>query len=136
MFSYISEGQSVEKFKEIMEDYNDTSETYSEVLKNYNEMYNNEEKREMIHKKNEMIHDLNRKIRALLIEYENDDNKEILRNAVKIYIHDLLPEIENLRRLKYDIVEMDDNILYQKEFSVSKLDFVYGEEPSVKSFKK
>ena len=136
LFSYISEGQSVEKFKEIMEDYNDTSETYSEVLKNYNEMYNNEEKKEMIHKKNEMFHDLNRKIRALLIEYENDDNKEILRNAVKVYIHDLLPEIENLRRLKYDIVEMDDNILYQKEFSVSKLDFVYGEEPSVKSFKK
>ena len=136
LFSYISEGQSVEKFKEIMEDYNETSETYSEVLKNHNEMYNNEEKKEMIRNKNEMFHDLNRKIRALLAEYENDDNKEILRNAVKIYIHDLLPEIENLRRLKYDIVEMDDNVLFQKEFDISKLDFVYGEQPSVKSFKK
>jgi hypothetical protein len=94
----------------------------------------------MIQKKNDTIHDIHKKIRAMIDEYKNTEHKSTLRTAIDIYIRDLIPEIDNLRRLKYEINEMivDDDgndALYQREVALSKMEYTYGEHPSVSKFK-
>jgi hypothetical protein len=88
----------------------------------------------------------------LLEEYEKTNNKEILRNAVEIQVKEIIPEMENLRRLKYELMEMDNKTinaggfgkpiidveckLVQRYANLSRYDHTFGEEPSVVKFVK
>jgi len=88
----------------------------------------------------------------LLEEYEKTNNKEILRNAVEIQVKEIIPEMENLRRLKYELMEMDNKTtnaggfgksiidvkcnLIQRYANLSRYDHTFGEEPSVVKFVK
>jgi hypothetical protein len=57
-------------------------------------------------------------------------------------VNELIPEIRNLRMLKYEIMEMDENedtrmsVLVQKDVSLAKLDYSYGEPSEVLKFSK
>ena len=59
-----------------------------------------------------------------------------------VQIHNLQPEIENLRKMKQDIMEMDNSIpvggnemilssLTQKPIALSKIEFIFGEPSRV-----
>ena len=136
LFGHISEEQSVKIFKTKLESFNLISDLYNEVVKRNNELYNDPQKKEDIQKKQKQTYEISDQIQTVLNEYYKDDtNKEILRTAVNMYIHDLLPEIENLRRLKYDTVEVNDDILMQREVNISKIEFTYGEPPTVERFR-
>jgi hypothetical protein len=140
LFSYISESDSAALFSKKIKEYNEDSKLLSDNLTLYNDLHNNSHKMEMIQKKNEKIHEINKKIRMAINEYKNTEYKQTLRNAVELYIHDLMPEIDNLRRLKYDINEIivdDDNneVLFQREVGISKIEHIYGEQPVVSKFK-
>jgi len=140
LFSYISESDSAVLFSKKIKEYNEDSKLLSDNLILYNDLHNNSHKMEMIQKKNEKIHEINKKIRMAINEYKNTEYKQTLRNAVELYIHDLMPEIDNLRRLKYDINEIivdDDNnqVLFQREVGISKIEHIYGEPPVVSKFK-
>jgi hypothetical protein len=109
---------------------------YNEVVKRNNELYNNPQKKEDIQKKQKQTYEISDQIQSVLNEYYKDDtNKEILRTAVNMYIRDLLPETENLRRLKYDTVEVTEDTLVQREVNISKIEFSYGEAPTVERFR-
>lgn len=131
LFSYISETQSVEKFKSIMKDYNTNSDMYNEYLKKYNDIYFGNFKQEVIKEKTRKINQLINNIKLILNEYKTTDNVELLRNGIDIYIKDLMPEINNLRMKKYDIMEMDDYILFQKQINNNKIEEYLGELPNV-----
>jgi hypothetical protein len=136
LFGHISEEQSVKLFKTKLESFNLTSELYNEVVKRNNELYNNPQKKEDIQKKQKQTYEISDQIQSVLNEYYKDDtNKEILRTAVNMYIRDLLPETENLRRLKYDTVEVTEDTLVQREVNISKIEFQYGEHPTVERFR-
>jgi hypothetical protein len=140
LFSYISEDQSAQIFAKKIKEYNNDSKIFANNLSIYNDLYNNSHKVEMIQKKNATIHDIHKKIRTMIDEYKNTEHKETLRTAIDVYIRDLIPEIDNLRRLKYEINEMivDDDgndALYQREVALSKMEYTYGEHPSVSKFK-
>ena len=140
LFSYISENQSTQLFTKKINLYNEDSKRLANLLTVYNDLYNNQHKTEMIQKKNESIHNIHKKIREMLDEYKNKQHKETLRTAIDTYINDLIPEIDNVRRLKYEINEMEvddegNDVLYQREIGLSNFEHIYGEPPSVSKFK-
>lgn len=140
LFSYLSENQSTQLFATKIKEYNQDSKIFANNLSLYNDLYNNSHKTEMIQKKNESIHILHKKIREMIDEYKKTEHKDTLRTAIDMYIRDLIPEIDNVRRLKYEINEMivDDDgndVLYQREVALSKIEHIYGEPPSVSKFK-
>jgi len=143
LFNYVSESASGKIFTRKIDEYNKDSKIYKDELDKYNELYNNPHKMELIHTKTQKIYDLHKSIRDMLSEYTNTDNRNILTTAIEIYKNDLIPEVENLSRLKYDVMEMNNviiegkaplSILFQSEVALSKREYVYGEHPSVIKF--
>ena len=143
LFNYVSESTSSKLFKRKIDDYNKDSKIYKDELDRYNDLYNNAHKKELIKTKMAVIHGINKDIRGMLAEYTASDNKNLLTTIIDTYTKDLLPEIENLRRLKNDIMEMNyemnlnsPNIstLYQSEVALHKCEYLYGEPPNVIRF--
>ena len=134
LLNYISEQKSSKLFKEKMEEYNDDNLLYASTLKEYNDIFNNEEHKQEIIKKLVKIEKIKTDMKVLLDEYKKTHNKEHITTAVNIYINDLSVEIEHLQRLKYDICEVEDNILYQYEIAMTKKKGLYSEQPSVEKF--
>jgi uncharacterized protein YbaR (Trm112 family) len=136
LFNYLSENQSSELFKKNLENYNSDSNIFLERLNYHNELYHSEHRKELINRKNNIIYEIQEKINVMLKENLNTGNTEIIKTAMNIYVNDLKPEIENLRRLKYDVMEVEDDILYQNIAFPSKIEYTYGEQPSVIQFTK
>ena len=134
LLNYISEQTSSKLFKEKMEEYNDDNLLYASTLKAYNDIFNNEENKQEIIKKLSKIEKIKTDVKVLLDEYKKTYNKQHITTVVNIYINDLLVEIEHLQRLKYDICEVDGNILYQNEIEITKKEGLYSEPPSVEKF--
>ena len=73
-------------------------------------------------------------------EYKENGNTSIVKLISDMHIKELVPETENLRRLKYDITEMDlfsdieNDILIQYESAPYKMEINDTEEPIVKTF--
>jgi nicotinic acid phosphoribosyltransferase len=126
-----------------MEDFNKDSKIYKDELDRYNDLYNNAHNHELYKSKMEMIYELHKNIKVLLTEYANTGDHNILNIAVVTHKNDLMTEIENLRRLKYDIMEVniepnanspDISTLFQSEVAMSRCEYLYGESPSVVKF--
>jgi hypothetical protein len=139
LFSYVSEEKSVSLFKKELDAYHKNSILYNELLTKYNDLYHNKDNAELTQKKNDQIFILIEKIRNLLTEYEKTENPGILKLALNTQINELYPEIRNMRLLKNEINEMNEND--KGEFSVfnypvqlSKIDHNLGEKPSVIKF--
>ena len=62
-----------------------------------------------------MVSLLNEKIKELLNEYKKTGNPELLRLAVRIQIKEIYPEIRNRRMLENEVVELDREMVGQKE---------------------
>ena len=107
LFSYISEEQSIAKFKTDLDEYNIIRGEYSELIDFHDEIYNNPIKIDMIIRKNEAIFKLTESIHTLLAEYRDTNNKELLVQAVRVQTDQINAEARNLRMLKYEVMEMD-----------------------------
>jgi hypothetical protein len=151
LFNYVNENKAISIFKKELEDYNFTNSMYKELYEKNIELYNDPIRKELIAKKENEISKLMETMDKLLEEYEKTNNKEILRNAVEIQVKEIIPEMENLRRLKYELMEMDNKIinagfgksiidvnckLIQRYANLSRYDHTFGEEPSVVKFVK
>jgi hypothetical protein len=152
LFNYVNENKAISIFKKELEDYNFTNSMYKQLYEKNIELYSDPIRKELIAKKENEISKLMETMNKLLEEYEKTNNKEILRNAVEIQVKEIIPEMENLRRLKYELMEMD-NItinaggfgksiidvkcsLVQRYANLSRYDHTFGEEPSVVKFVK
>ena len=138
LFGHVSEATSSKQFKKELDEYNTFSKVYKEEMQKYTELYNNAHKADLIRAKNDVIHKLNLTIRGLMSEYEKTGNTELLKTSAHIYKHDLIPEIDNLRRLRYEVVEMNndesESVMFQAEVALSKNEYIYGEYPSVDKY--
>ena len=140
LFNYISETKSAAIFKKELDNYMGNTEVYRDAYDKYQQTHNNMHKRELIARKNTEIYELLESIQILLNEYEKTNNKEILKTAVQMQMDELIPKLEFLRRLKYEIMEMfeDNNAvlhLVQKELSQVNMDVTYGEPGHVITWK-
>ena len=106
-----------------------------------NENYHNPQKNELIQKKREIIYRYIENVRSLLKEYENTENRELLKTAVQLQVEKLFPETENLRRLMSEHMEMTtdkeyiNHYLFKNDVALSKNDFTFGEPQRVIHFR-
>ena len=135
LFNYMTEAESVKEFKLKLEVYNGSLDMLKEFQSKYEELYFNADKKLIREKKYAEIGEIREKIRELYQQYLKEGNRDILATAMEIHHKELLPILESMRYLKYNIVEMDlyDNmhILVQKPIGIRDIDYTVGEMPKV-----
>jgi len=144
LFNYTSEEQSIRLFKKELEKYNSNSSTFKNVLEKNDELFHNIDKQHLIQKKKDELFYLNEHVQELLKEYEKTQNKELLKQAVYKQIKEIQPQVNNLRNLKNEIMEMNEimennrNVftLFQYPIELSKLINIFGESQRVIKFVK
>jgi len=109
LFNYISEEKSVKKFKEYLEEFTFYNADYTELLEKNNHLYKEDVREEKIKRKSQQVYELIAAIGEIMEQYKKEGDPNVLQMAVQLQIRELNPEIENLRRLKYEIMEVDMN---------------------------
>lgn len=143
LFDYVSEEDAVKLFKQQNELYITNETLYNTYLEKFNEMYNNPDTTRRIHEKQTKLFSLIEKNKELIDEYKKTNNYEFLKAAVDLQVNEIANEVQNLRFLKHEIMEMITqdtgntfplNTLFQSPVSISKLDYASGEQQRVISF--
>lgn len=135
LFNYYSDEAAIQNFKKFMENYSLSSLVYEDYVRFHKELYFNEQKKEMIHKKTNKINEILEEIQSLMKDYNETETPATLKTAMELYVRDLMPEVENLRRLKYGVVEIEDNVLIEMPNRLSELEHGFLDEPKVVEFK-
>ena len=120
LFNYVSENASIDIFKKELTSYNETSNILKDILNQYNEIYNNDYKREKLNSLQFNLNENIQKYKSLLKEYQNTNNSELLSLATEYNLKEIMILEQQIRDLKYVLMEMDNSIafnkLIQKEF--------------------
>lgn len=142
LFNYVSEEKSVKAFKKKLEDYNFDSAFYKKLLDKYHELHGSDYKRELVKQKVGNIYNLKTHMNTLLDEYVKTQNKVVLKTIMDVYVKEYLPEIHNLRKINYEVMEMnevgeDSGVyqLFQRDTKLSRDEYLLGEAPKVKQFR-
>lgn len=149
LFDYVSDKVAAERFKKEVDNYSFESSIYNEILQSYNEKYYSKTKQDAITEKTEAINALIEQYNSIMDDYKNNpENNELLRDAIRLQIRTITPEMENLRRLKNElnevIVDIDNvgntfNIkssLVQRKVTLANIDVTLEEPPRVVKFSK
>jgi len=137
LFKYMTETESAEKFKLLMDNYEDTKYYHNDYLALYNETYFSEVRKQAIVEQLNVIYDLATEINATV------DGGNV-NSAISKYIESYLPEQQKLRGLKYEVMEMikpekkEDTIyiLHQNEVGLERIttSTLFNDKPRVVSF--
>lgn len=150
LFNYVNEREAAVFFKKELENYNLESTIYNEITESFNEKYYSRSKNELIHEKMGKINSLLAQYNSIIEDYKkNMENIELLRDAIRLHIRVITPEMENLRRLKHELTEMDVKIniigaktyditstLVQRKVSLVNADITLNEPPRVVKYSK
>lgn len=149
LFEYVSEKEAAVRFKKEIENFNFESSIYNELLQSHNEKYYSKTKQDVINDKMKKINELIEQYNVILDDYKNNnDNRELLRDAIRLQIQTITPEMENLRRLKNELNEVIVDInpvgnavnikssLVQRKVLLSNIDITLEEPPRVVKFSK
>ena len=136
IFEYITTKKSAELFKKSMDDYNEFNKDFTELKENYDNTFKDPMRESLIHRKREQIFKIIESMKVLLNEYQNINNRGLLKTAVELQVNELNPEIANLRILKNEInevlMEEELNILHQRYTNLYKKENIIGEPKVVK----
>jgi hypothetical protein len=133
LFDYSGEKESLSKFKKLMDLYNTDGELYKQYNDEYNEKFFNTTKEELRKKKMEKIYKYKEEIVGFSQEYEKTQNREFLVLAIEKMTKELYPEINNLRLLENEIMELyyDDKeevyTIFKYPVALSKIESCIGE---------
>lgn len=150
LFQYIDERTAAARFKKELENYNSESGVFHDVVDEYNEKYFNKSRDEKIAEKKLEISELLKQYESIINDYKtNPDNHELLRDAIQVHIKEIMPEMENLQRLKHELNEVDTQInitganvytikstLVQRKTTLANMGQVLSEPPDVIKFNK
>lgn len=144
LFDYASEEETVQKFKDLIEEYNLYSFLRKTDLDAREDKRFNVHKRELIKGKIALLEELKVAMNAHLDDYKETGNRDSLHSAIDTYIKEYLPETHNLRMMKYSVTEMavpaglfEDStvrVLNQRTASIKELETLHGEVPKVLKF--
>jgi hypothetical protein len=108
LFGWIDEKTSSLKFKERLEKYMGDNIYLDSLVNRYQEIHYSKNRQDMEDRQLQEIAEIKAQIHAALNEYHADPlNKELLRDAMEIHVKELIPKIDQLRKMKYPIMEMD-----------------------------
>jgi hypothetical protein len=143
LFGYMDEAASREAFQQDIEHYHLDSAAYKDHLETWNGIFYDEHRKELIRGKRETIHELKGAMNTSLLEYEKTGNRDLVHTIAEVYTKEYLPEIHNLRRLNYEIMEMEpdysnpdsmERTLVQNVASAQKREMSTKEVPRVIQF--
>jgi hypothetical protein len=143
LFNYASEEETVKKFKDLIEEYNLFAFLHKTDLEMREDKRFNVHKRELIKGKLKLLEEIKGKMNSYMEEYEASDNRDALQSAMDIYIREYMPEMNNLRLMKYSVMEMvvpgtetetPVRMLNQSAASMKQLETLHGEVPKVLKF--
>ena len=142
LFGFMSETESASLFQERLKTYVYSNDLFDNILMpKYTSLYSNLVQKDLMERQWNKISELKSNIQSMLEEYQSEPlNRELLHDAMKIYVDQLLPEIKRLRSWKHPIMEMNDmtnhhgdvieSKLFQQNFVLENLLYEY-EEPKV-----
>lgn len=133
IFKYKTEEDTIVKFNQLMEEYNDFNQFYNEVKEIYMKQIHDPVREQLIKRKTEQVYKLISAIKVIMKQYEEEGTPILLQTAVQMQVNELNPEIENLRRLKYEVMEMNYNVLFQSYSSIQSATFS-NKDPRVIQF--
>ena len=146
LFGYVNEAASVNEFKKAIENYHVDSSNYKDRLEDWDSMYYSDLKKELIKGKMQTIHEVVMAMNTQREEYEKTGNKELLHSIMDVYQKEYLPEVHNLRRLNYEMMEMvsnyapekdeEERVLVQRVVPIQKIDYLTKEVPRVIKFER
>lgn len=114
LFNYVSESASIDIFKKELSSYNETSNIFKEMLAQYNDIYNNEFKKDKLNSLQFELKEKIQKYKSLLKEYQETNNAELLSLATEYNIKEIMTIEEQIRDLKYVLMEMDNSVMFNK----------------------
>ena len=125
-------------FKQKLEEYTEVNTFLKDLTDEYTAMNFNEERKEKIQRKIKHIELIQERFNNLIEQYKKSDNKELLKDAMTVYVTEIKPEMDNLHIIKYETIEINkegsDYVLFQKEYRLDKIDFTFGSYPKVLKF--
>jgi hypothetical protein len=141
LFSYVSAETAVRGSKQLQQTYKETSKLFQGFYDRNQETFYNTKRGELLHEKRAKIQEIQSQIKDIVEEYKKSGHllanasyggiTGLLASAMEIYVQQLLPEIENYRRLKYEIMEMNGDVLFQREVGLNKTEYTFGDDPSI-----
>lgn len=144
LFNYSTEEETVKKFKDLIEEYNLYSFLHKTDIDIREDKRFNIHKRELIKGKLKLLEEIKGKMNVYMEEYEESENRDSLQSAMDIYIREYVPEVNNLRLMKYSVMEMvvpgtegetPVRALNQSAASLRQLETLHGEVPKVLKFR-
>jgi hypothetical protein len=143
LFNYASEQETVTKFKDLIEEYNLFAFLHKMDLEIREDKRFNVHKRELIKSKMNKLADIKAAMNTHMEEYESSGNRDELNAAMDVYIREYMPEVNNLRLMKYGVMEMvvpgtetetPVRAMNQGAASLRQLETLHGEVPKVLKF--
>lgn len=137
IFSYISESQGVDFFKDNLDDYTKDNHHLQTLKREYDNLYFNEEQEEKLAQKKKKIAQIRERIQEIVKTYKIEENPEALKDAMTIYIQEFLPEIDNEALIRFQTREIDfdektnEYTLYQRGWRPNQVEYTFGEYPRV-----
>ena len=114
LFNYVSESASIDIFKKELTSYNETSSNFKYILDQHNEIYNNEHKKDKLNSLQFELKEKIQKYKSLLKEYQETNNAELLSLATEYNIKEIMVIEQQIRDLKYVLMEMDNSVVFNK----------------------
>ena len=137
LFHYVSERDGVELFKSKLDFYTKENMHLTTLKKEYDALYFSDERKDKVDVKLKKIKEIQERIGELFSKAA--DNQDVIRDAMTVYIEELIPEMENLQFIKYDTRELlvDEKTaeLYQTPWRIQQLEYTFGEYPRVIKFR-
>jgi len=137
LFEYISETASTTGFKKLVVDYRAMNEMFQEHLAEHNESYFSESRKELARLKQMKLYELERSMEELLETYKTTRSPHVLKELVDAISTEYVPEKEQLRKIRYSTMEVEESIdtgvvkLVQSPMDFSKIDYLMGDAPRV-----
>ena len=135
LFKYMSEKSGVDVFKGTLDLYTQDNVHYTSLKKEYDSLYFDEELEEKISQKRQKIAKIQDRIGELLKTY----SQETLKDAMTVYIRELIPEVQNEATLRYPtremLIEEKSAELFQMSWRLQQIEYTFGEYPRVVHYK-
>ncbi len=142
LFGYIKKQESFETFEKITEELNEYVKFSILITNKYIERVENPDKEKDLIKKQTEINLYVKEFRDMCEEIKKNSNNSLIKTALDFYLNQMVPLINEITKLKYDIkfVEYDSDEdtykLIEKKNKISKYEYIYGGDTSkVISFK-
>lgn len=148
LFNYMDEDNSNILFNKQLTAYNTSSKIFNKLLDKYNEIANNEKTKTEISDLKKEIFKHKENYNDLYNNYKETNNRQLLKDAMAIYVNELLPKVNQIKLLTYQIYEKKQLFSYPKKldeemmeecifsypFLLNKTETNLAEEPDVIKF--